>query len=102
MSDLDVWKKRTRSGLLSQESMNSYSFSYNAQSSLPVSISMPTTKLRREFNEVPPAFQAFMPEGELLKAIVTHLEEKLKRNVDDMDVLSAVGNNNVGILSFTI
>lgn len=102
MSDLDVWKKRTRSGVLNQESINSYSYTYNEQSSLPVSISMPTTKLRREFNEVPPAFQAFMPEGELRKEIVSHLEEKLKRHVDDMDILTAVGNNNVGILSFTM
>jgi len=102
MSNLDVWKKRTRSGLLSQESINSFSYTYNEQSSLPVSISMPTTKLRREFNEVPPVFQAFMPEGELLKEVVSHLEEKLKRNVDDMDILAAVGNNNIGILSFTM
>jgi len=102
MSDLDVWKKRTRSGLLRQESIHSFSFTYNEQSSLPVSISMPTTKLRREFNEVPPAFQACMPEGELLKEIVSYLEEKLKRNVDEMDVLAAVGNNNIGILGFTM
>ncbi len=102
MSKLDVWKKRTRSGLLSQESKHSFSYTYNELSSLPVSISMPTTKLKREFNEVPPAFQAFMPEGELLKEVVSYLEGKLERNVDDMDILAAVGNNNVGVLSFTM
>ncbi|MDQ6968810.1 MAG: type II toxin-antitoxin system HipA family toxin, partial [Mariprofundaceae bacterium] len=102
MNELDVWKKRTRSGVLNQESIHSYAYTYNEPSSLPVSISMPTIKLRREFNELPPAFQAFMPEGELLKAVVSYLEVKLGRNVGDMDVLAAVGNNNVGILSFTM
>ena len=102
MINLDVWKKRTHSGVLRQDAIRLFSFTYDNTSSLPVSISMPTTKLKREFTELPPVFQAFLPEGELYKEVIKHLEARSNGAVSDMDVLAAVGNNNVGVLNFTM
>lgn len=80
--------------LIEWEKNQSYEFSYlEGYAQEPVSLTMPLTKRIYRFNEFPPFFDGFLPEGFMLDALLR--KTKLDSN-DRFEQLVLVGGELVG------
>lgn len=98
---IDVWNMKEASGRLSQVGHQDYSFKYDEHAQSMVSLTMPVRKHPYSYSDIPPAFQTYLPEGNLLKEISKRLGDSIHHRLSTMDILKAVGQNNVGHLNFT-
>jgi len=101
MSGLNVWKRLKPTGELKKPALREYSFTYNEGADSPISYSMPIAAQAYLSRTLHPVFQSLLPEGALLAEVTRHMELSLNRDVDDIDILEAVGNNSLGAISFS-
>lgn len=95
MRSAKVYINQTEAGILSELDFGKkYRFDYlEGYSSLPVSVTMPTTQRSYEYDSFPPFFDGLLPEGYQLDGLLKF--RKIDRN-DFFSQLLAVGDDLVG------
>lgn len=101
MNKITVWKNESQTGALVQPARRRFEFMYKTGSQAPISYNMPTHQSQYTFNELPPVFQTFMPEGALREELVKQMGQRVSGDVTDMDILAAIGSNSLGVLNFS-
>ena len=92
-----VYQQGTLAGFLEEQKGGGWSFTYtDGYFGEPVSLTMPISQKRYDFEKFPPPFEGLLPEGILLEAFL----RRYKLDADDFfGQLSIVGQNVVGSLS---
>ncbi|KTD45511.1 HipA protein [Legionella rubrilucens] len=86
-----------RAGILEELEGKKYQFTYlNDYQGAPVSLTMPLTKRRYDFDVFPPFFEGLLPEGIMLEALLR--KYKIDKN-DYFSQLLIVGQDVVGAVT---
>ncbi len=98
MKQLKVYVLQQPAGLFSEEEYTGkYSFEYfEDYAGAPVSLTMPVTQKKYEWNKFPPFFDGLLPEGMMLESLLK--QRKIDKN-DLFSQLAATGGDLVGAVT---
>jgi serine/threonine-protein kinase HipA len=97
MRKAQVFFDSVLAGQLIELDKNQFAFEYDeSYSGNAISLTMPVSKKRFEFEEFPPFFDGLLPEGQQLEGLLR--QNKIDRN-DNFSQLLAVGEDLVGAVS---
>ena len=95
-----IYVHGVKAGILQEQSPGkTYIFQYDSDYTGPsVSMTLPRTQQRHEFDTFPPFFEGLLPEGDMLEGLLR--QYKIDRR-DCFSQLIAVGGDTVGAVTIT-
>lgn len=100
MRSAEVFFNGVLAGQLTEVDRKHFLFEYNPDyTGSPVSLTMPVSKKKFEFDSFPPFFDGLLPEGQQLEGLLR--QKKVDRD-DNFSQLLAVGEDLVGAVTVTL